>query len=116
MNRLIAGILLACLATVGAASDREDVEITFDKHKGKIYAVYTRELKTNPDMGRAPVKLVLDVKIATDGRVAGCRILSSNAPSPGFGDKVCERVLEFQFAPRPAVTSYTKKIDFFPAG
>jgi Na+-translocating ferredoxin:NAD+ oxidoreductase RnfG subunit len=97
---------------MAAASDREDIERTFDKHKGKIYAVYLRELKEHPGLKG---KLVLDLRIATDGRVASCRVLSSTLASPGIGDKVCEKTREFQFAPRAEAASYTKRIDFFPA-
>jgi len=113
VNRRIVGILLACLATVAVASGREDIEITFDRYKGKIYAVYAGELKQHPGLKG---KLVMDVRIATDGRVASCRVLSNDLPAPDFGNKVCARVLEFQFAPRPTATSYTKEIMFFPAG
>jgi TonB family protein len=116
VNHIIAGIVLAGLATIAtasAASDREDFELTFDKYKGKIYAVYAREAKEHSGLKG---KLVMDVTIGTDGRVANCRVVSNEVPAPNFGDKVCERVREFQFAARPAVTTYTKRIDFFPAG
>jgi protein TonB len=106
-------MLLACLATIATASNRAADEMTFDRYKGRIYALYASELKTQPKLKGT---LVLDLKISADGRVADCRVVSNNVASPGFGDKVCERVREFQFAPRPAATTFTKEFTFFPAG
>jgi protein TonB len=113
VKHLIAGILLICLATTAVAADtRRADEMTFDKYKGKLYAAYARELKNDPGLkGR----VVLEIKIATDGRVANCRVVSSDAPTPSLGEKLCERVREFQFTPRQAVTTFTKPVDFFPA-
>jgi len=113
MKRELAGILLTCLATVAAGADmRRADEMTFDRHKGKLYAVYARELKSNPGL---KARMVLEIKIATDGRVANCRVVSSDAPSPRLGDSLCERVREFSFTPRETATTLTKPIDFFPA-
>jgi|KBSSwiStaDraftv2_1062776.scaffolds.fasta_scaffold881451_2 protein TonB len=111
MRRRLPGILLACLASAAAAGRAED-EATFDMNKGQIYALYMRELKAHPGLkGR----LLLDLQIATDGRVANCRVVSSELESPGFGDKVCRLVRDIPFAPRPATTRLNKEISFFPA-
>jgi hypothetical protein len=111
MKRRLAGILLACLASVATAGRIED-ETTFDMNKGRIYALYMRELKAHPGIkGR----LLLDLQIATDGHVSNCREISSELQSPGFGDKVCRLLRDIQFAPRPAATRFNKEISFFPA-
>jgi hypothetical protein len=47
--------------------------------------------------------------------VTNCRVVSSDAPNPGFGDTLCARVREFQFAPRDAAMTITKPVDFYPA-
>lgn len=112
MKRQLAGILLTCLATATVGSDmREADEITFDKNKGKLYAVYAKELKADPAF---KAELVLEIKIATDGRVTNCRVVSSDAPKPTFGATLCARVREFQFAPRGAASTLTKPLGFFP--
>ena len=108
MKRQLAGILLTCLATAAFGADEE----TFDKYKGKLYAVYAQELKINP--GYKVKSLVLEIKIATDGHVTNCRVLSSDAPNPRFSDKVCAQVREFQFPPREVATTQTKPLGFFP--
>ena len=110
MKRLIAALSLGCLAAVAvAAPDREDIEITFDRNKGKIYALYARELKNQPGL-QGRVDLALD--IATDGRVADCRVVSSTIPSPKLIAEFCPLIRQFQFAPRPARATFTKRIDF----
>jgi TonB family protein len=111
----LAQILLTCLATAGAgagADMRMADAVTFDKYKGKLYAVYARELKSNPGL---KARLVLEIKIATDGHVTSCRVVSSNPPTPRFGDTLCERVREILFSPRETPTTLTKPVDFFPA-
>ncbi len=114
MKHQLARILLTCLATAAVGADmRRADETTFDKYKGKIYAAYARELKSNPSL---KARLVFEIKIATDGHVASCRVVSSDAPTPKFGDTLCERVREFLFSPREAPTTLTKSLDFFPAG
>jgi periplasmic protein TonB len=113
MKRQLAGILLTCLATAAVSADmREADEVTFDKYKGKVYAVYARELKSNPNL---KARVVLKIEIAPSGRVANCRVVSSDAPTPSLGDALCERVREFSFTPREAATTLTKPLDFFPA-
>lgn len=107
VNRQLAGILLTCLATAATGAD----ELVFDKYKGKIYAVYARELRSNPGL---KARLVFEIKIATDGHVTSCRVVSSDAPTPRLGDTMCERVREFQFAPRKAASTLNKPMDFYP--
>lgn len=111
MSRAIAGILLACLATIAAAANPAD-EAVFDMHEGRLYALYARELKANPNLkGR----LLVEMQIATDGRVATCRVVNNGLPAPGFGDKVCRLVREFQFGQRPSPVRFTREFSFFPA-
>jgi TonB family protein len=113
MKRHLAGILLSCLATAAASADtRRADEVTFDKYKGKLYAAYVRELKSNPGL---KARVVLEIKIATDGRVTNCRVVSSDAPTSSLGDSLCARVREFLFTPRETATTLTKPVDFVPA-
>jgi periplasmic protein TonB len=113
VKRPLAGILLTCLATAAVGADMRMADaMTFDRHKGKLYAVYARELKSDPAF---KAELVLQIRIATDGRVINCRIVSSDAPTPGFGDTLCARVREFQFEPRDAAMTITKPLGFYPA-
>jgi Na+-translocating ferredoxin:NAD+ oxidoreductase RnfG subunit len=114
VKRPLAAILLTGLATavIGADMIRAD-ETTFDKNKGKLYAAYTRELTSNPGLA---ARMVFEIRIATDGRVANCRVVSSDAPTPALGDALCQRIREIPFTPRETARTFTKRIDFFPAG
>ena len=112
VKRQLAGILLTCLATAAGAESREWVELTFDKYKGKLYAAYTEELKVNPGFKG---KVVMEIGVGTNGKVTSCSLVKIQMPNPRFVDTLCARVREMQFPPRPAPTTVTKPIDFYPA-
>lgn len=92
---------------------REEIERTFDRNKGAIYALYNRALRNNPALQG---KVVLRLTIAADGRVTHCEIVSSELGDPDLEQKLIQRVLLFEFEPKnvESITT-TKPIDFFPA-
>lgn len=92
---------------------REEIERTFDRNKGAIYALYNRALRNNPALQG---KVVLRLTIAADGRVTFCEIVSSELGDPELEQKLIQRVLLFEFEPKnvESITT-TKPIDFFPA-
>jgi TonB family protein len=96
------------------ARSREEVELTFDKNKGAIYALYSRALRDNPDLKG---KIVLEITIAPTGEVLNCTIASSELKDPDLERKLIARVKLFKFEPRDVeAITLTKPIDFFPAG
>jgi TonB family protein len=96
------------------ARSREEVELTFDKNKGAIYALYSRALRDNPDLKG---KVVLEITIAPTGEVLNCTIVSSELNNPDLERKLIARVKLFRFEAREVETiTLTKPIDFFPAG
>jgi TonB family protein len=111
---LLAGMMIAlCTVALSAGpSDREDVDIEFDRHKGKLYAIYTRALKENPGLrGRVD----LDITIAKSGDVSDCRVRSSTLGAPEVARALCEKVREMKFAPKPVERRISKLIDFYPS-
>jgi periplasmic protein TonB len=96
-----------------AARSREEIELIFDRNKGAIYALYSRALRTNPDLKG---KLVLEITISPDGAVTNCSVVSSELNDPDLERKLVARVKLFRFEARDveAITT-TKPIDFFPA-
>jgi TonB family protein len=92
---------------------REEIERTFDRNKGAIYALYNRALRANPTLQG---KVVLRLTIAADGHVTFCEIVSSELGDPELEQKLVQRVLLFEFEPKnvESITT-TKPIDFFPA-
>jgi len=96
-----------------AARSREEIELIFDRNKGAIYALYSRALRSRPELQG---KMVLEFTIAPTGEVTMCRIVSSELNDPELEGKIVSRVRLFRFEPRDveSVTT-TKPIDFFPA-
>lgn len=96
-----------------AARSREEIELVFDRYKGAIYALYSRELRERPDLQG---KLVLEFTIAPSGEVTMCRVVSSELGDPDLEKKIIARVRLFRFEPKDvAPITTTKPIEFFPA-
>jgi TonB family protein len=96
-----------------AARSREEIELVFDRNKGAIYALYSRELRTHPELQG---KLVLEFTISPAGEVTMCRVVSSDLHDPELERKIIARVRLFRFEPKDvAPITTTKPIDFFPA-
>ncbi len=92
---------------------REEIELIFDKNKGKIFALYNRALRMDPTLEG---KIVLQLTIAPNGQVTACEIVSSELGDLELEQKLVQRVKLFRFEARDveAITT-TKPIDFFPA-
>jgi len=96
-----------------AARSREEIELVFDRNKGAIYAVYSRELRQRPDLQG---KLVLEFTISPSGEVTMCRVVSSELGDPELEKKIVTLVRLFHFQPKDvAPITTTKPIEFFPA-
>ncbi|HET9329369.1 MAG TPA: AgmX/PglI C-terminal domain-containing protein [Steroidobacteraceae bacterium] len=96
-----------------AARSREEIELIFDRNKGRIYSLYARALRNNAELQG---KLVLEFTIAPSGEVTMCRVVSSELKDPDLEQKIVAMVRLFHFDPKDvdSVTT-TKPIDFFPA-
>jgi len=114
MKRIASIILIVVLQFAGGARAQTDasIEIVFDRNKGSLYAIYGRELRTNPKLSG---KVVVEIDIAKDGGTTGCRVKSSTTNAPAFDAKLCQRILQFRFQPRSSPATVLKPIDFFPA-
>jgi TonB family protein len=92
----------------------EEVSLVFDKNKGAIYSLYSRALRQNPTLqGR----VVLEITIDPSGRVAECKIVSSELNSPELEGKLIERVKLLNFGARDDVEVLVVPypIDFLPS-
>jgi TonB family protein len=111
--RVFLALLLSITGVVANAQDsREDVELAFDRNKGKLYALYGQELRNNP---RLQGKVVLELDIAKTGAVTACRVQSSEMGNSVLPKKLCDHILTLRFKPRSSPITITKPIDFFPA-
>ena len=95
-----------------AARSREEIELVFDRNKGRIYSLYARTLRDNAELQG---KLVLEFTIAPSGQVTMCRVVSSELKDPELESKIIALVRLFRFEPKDVDTmTTTKPIDFFP--
>jgi periplasmic protein TonB len=96
-----------------AARSREEIELIFDRNKGRIYSLYARALRDNAELQG---KLVLEFTIAPSGEVTMCRVVSSELKDAELERKIIALVRLFRFDPKDVDTiTTTKPIDFFPA-
>jgi TonB family protein len=96
-----------------AARSREEIELVFDRNKGRIYSLYARALRDNAELQG---KLVLEFTISPSGDVIMCRVVSSELKDPDLERKIIALVRLFHFDPKDVDTiTTTKPIDFFPA-
>jgi periplasmic protein TonB len=95
------------------ARSREEIELVFDRNKGRIYSLYARALRDNAELQG---KLVLEFTISPTGEVTMCRVVSSELKDPELERKIIALVRLFRFNPKDVDTiTTTKPIDFFPA-
>ena len=95
------------------ARSREEIELVFDRNKGRIYSLYERALRENAELQG---KLVLELTISPNGEVTMCRVVSSELKDPDLERKIISLVRLFRFDPKDVDTiTTTKPIEFFPA-
>lgn len=100
--------------TSGAKSrGEEEIELVFQKNKGRIFSMYNRELRRDPTLRG---KVVLELTIAPSGQVTEARIVSSELNHPSLERKLVARVKLFRFAAKDvAPITVTYPIDFLPS-
>ncbi|MCI0505874.1 MAG: TonB family protein [Gammaproteobacteria bacterium] len=95
-----------------ASRTYEEVSLVFDKNKGAIYALYNRELRTDPTLQG---KIVFEITIDPAGNVTDVKIVSSELNSPELEKKLLARIRLFNFGPKEVETLIvTYPIDFLP--
>lgn len=95
------------------ARSREEIELVFDRNKGRIDSLYGRAVRENAELRG---KLVLEFTIAPSGEVTMCRVVSSELKDPDLERKIVALVRLFHFDPKDVDTiTVTKPIDLFPA-
>jgi len=95
------------------ARSREEIELVFDRNKGRIYSLYARALRDNAELQG---KLVLEFTVSPTGEVTMCRVVSSELKDPELERKIIALVRLFHFDSKDVDTiTTTKPIDFFPA-
>lgn len=96
-----------------ASRPYEEIELVFQKNKGRIFSLYNRALRKDPSLQG---KIVLELTIAPSGKVTKVRIVSSELNNPELERKLTARVKGFRFKARSDVGTLVVKypIDFLP--
>jgi len=90
----------------------EEISLVFDQNKSKLYSIYNRERRKNPNLKGT---LVLEIVIAPDGKVLSAKIISSELNLPKLESRLLSRVKQFKFSPgksKPITITYP--IEFLP--
>ena len=96
-----------------AARSREEIELVFDRNKGRLDSIYARAQRENAELSG---KLVLELTITPAGDVTACRVISSELKDPALESKIIALVRTYKFAPKDVDTiTVTKPLEFFPA-
>jgi len=96
-----------------ASRSQEDIQIVFDKHKGAIFNIYNRALRSDP---RLEGKVVFRLTIAPSGQVTAISVVSSDLGNEALERKLLARIKMINFGAKPVDTvTLTYPIDFLPA-
>ena len=91
----------------------EEIALTFDKNKGRLYSLYARAQRDNAELSG---KLVLELTITPAGDVSACRVVSSELKDPELERKIVALVRTYKFEAKDVDTiTVTKPLEFFPA-
>ena len=96
-----------------ASRSIEEIKLVFERNKGAIYAIYNRALRDDPALQG---KVVLELKIAPSGEVAGLRLVSSELKADELEKKLLARIRSFDFGAKDVdVMVVTWPVDFLPS-
>ena len=91
----------------------EDIRKIMDRNKGSIFAVYNRELRSNPLLeGKVVFKLVIE----PDGRVSAASVISSDLNDPKLERKLLIKIKAINFGTTNVLqTTLEYAFDFLPS-
>jgi protein TonB len=94
--------------------DASEVRQILDSNKGRIFSLYSRALRDNPDLQG---KVVMEIVIAPTGEVTACRILSSELKDPELEKKLVALIRGIRFPQQDVdAMTVTHPIEFLPTG
>lgn len=95
------------------ARSREEVELVFDRNKGRLDSIYARAQRDNAELQG---KLVLELTISPAGEVTACRVVSSELKDPDLERKIVALVRTYRFEAKDVdAITVTKPLEFFPS-
>jgi len=100
-------------SSVAGGRDMESIRRVFEQHKGAIYAIYNRALRSAPGISG---KYVFHIVIEPDGRISKITLISSELGDGTLEQKLLARIRVIDFGPEDVVaTPVNYKFDFLPS-
>ena len=91
----------------------EDITIVFDQNKSKLYSIYNRARRTNPNLKG---KIVLEITISPAGKVTQIKVVSSELNDSKLESRLVNRIKFFNFgAMQVEQVIVTYPIEFLPS-
>ncbi len=99
-------------SSVDGGRDMESIRRVFEQHKGAIYALYNRALRSDPNLKG---KFVFNIVIEPDGSISAIKLVSSQLGDSKLETKLLARIQMISFgAEDVAATPVNYKFDFLP--
>jgi outer membrane biosynthesis protein TonB len=100
-------------STGTARRTTEEIQLVFDQHKGSIFSLYRRALRSNPTLEGT---LVLRLIIQPDGSVSRCEVVSSQLKDADLERRIVLRIQQINFGARNVeVWNDTYPLNFIPS-
>ncbi|MGD2137119.1 MAG: AgmX/PglI C-terminal domain-containing protein [Gammaproteobacteria bacterium] len=99
-------------SSVAGGRDMESIRRVFEQHKGAIYAIYNRALRSDPEISG---KYVFHIVIEPDGVISKIELVSSELGDGALEKKLLARIRVINFGPEDVLaTPVNYKFDFLP--
>ncbi|MBZ2169071.1 MULTISPECIES: AgmX/PglI C-terminal domain-containing protein [Marinobacter] len=99
-------------STVAGGRDMESIRRVFEQHKGAIYALYNRALRSDPSLKG---KFVFHIVIEPSGSISSIKLVESQLGDKKLELKLLARIQMISFGPEDvAATPVNYKFDFMP--
>ncbi|TNE79431.1 MAG: energy transducer TonB [Gammaproteobacteria bacterium] len=99
-------------SSVAGGRDMESIRRVFEQHKGAIYALYNRALRSDPGLQG---KFVFHIVIEPDGSISSIDLVDSQLEDQRLELKLLARIQMISFGPEDvAATPVNYKFDFMP--
>lgn len=93
--------------------DMQSIRRTIERHKGAVYALYTKALRLNPDLGG---RFVFELVILPNGSIENLKLISSELGSAQLEQQMLQKLKGIQFGAddvSPTAVQYT--FSFMPS-
>ena len=91
----------------------EGITIVFDQNKSKLYSIYNRARRKNPNLKG---KIVLEITVAPNGKVTRIKVVSNELKDKKLESRLVNRIKQFDFgAQHVEEITVTYPIEFLPA-